>query len=307
MTRSKKGSCLSTTRGIMPLGLFLLVTTLILGGCGQLFFRRNPELSLLAPDLSGEAANPAWTPDGMTLYFTAAHGGGQLRATHSDGTAERLVLDGKYGSCCVSPDGATLALVAATSGNSRIGGALLQLDTLGHILDTLSLTDENVSCVRFGNSSDTLYYLANDSVFRLELGSGLRDLVLTRHFGYEQDFDVWRDTLLALPGIVYHILSGRVDSVTPMRQPRFSPTDPNVLLGVLGSDQFKHDMALVDRSSGSVTHLDASPHYSCDIMDPCWSPDGKSIVMSAAEVVMDGGWPDNAQMAGRYDLWELIR
>ncbi len=293
-----------------PWWLLLLLSSLALAGCGELFFRRNPGLSLLDPGMSGEAANPTWTPDGRTLYFTAAdysiEGGGQLRAIRSDGTGGRLVLDGKYGSCCISPDGTKLALVVATSRNKAIGGALLWLDTLGHILDTLSPPEDTVSCVRFGDSNDTLYYLVDDSIFRLELSSGVREAVVTGNFGYKQDFDVSGDSLIALPGAVYHFRNGRTVSMPTLLQPRFCPKDPTLVLGVMSTlEPYLDDLVLVNLISGSVTHLDARPYYSSDIIDPVWFPDGGKMVFSSANLISAGF--GGGQTTGTYRLWVLER
>jgi Tol biopolymer transport system component len=310
MTRLKARLCFSATLGSMPLGLLMLVTVLTLNGCGELFFRRNPDLKLFRQDSSGAAFDPVWTPGGGSLRFLLAERfageGGQLRAIRPDGSDERLVRDGVYGSLSISPAGARLALVAVTTGSRNIGGVLLLLDTLGTVLDTLSSPEDNVTFVRYSRSNETLYcYINNKGVFRLDMGSRGMDMIVSANLYDWQDFDTWGDTLLALPGMVYHLLSGRTDSMLVLRQPRFCPYDPTVLLGVQGTNQFLDDLVLVDRGTGSVTHLGANPYYSCDIMDPCWSPDGKSILMSAAELVSAGF--GGGQVAGTYNLWVLRR
>jgi hypothetical protein len=290
----------------MSPGRFLLVTVLVLSGCGETFFKRNPSLIQLwqFPPGSFWCSSPAWSPDGGKVYFI---GGGfsQLRVVNSDGSDERLLFDSSFSSVCVSPDGTRLVV---TAGDPVAGGGLVWLDFDGGILDTFSLSGSAIAAVRCGKSSETLYCeIYGKGIFRLDMGSRRMDTIMLASLLYADDFDVSGDTLLATPGIVYHMLSGKTDSVPVLRQPRFCPSDPNVLLGVLGTGEFKNDVALVDRTSGSVTHLDAKPFYSCDIMDPCLSPDGTKLVMAASEVVWFGEWPDNGQDAVDYNIWEMER
>lgn len=291
-----------------PLGFLLFVAMFALTSSGcQLFFKRNPDLRLLR-QVGEPSFGPAWSPDGKTIYFVAADssstilGGGQIMAMSPADSGERLLLDGQYGSVCVSHDGTRLAVTAGIRG---VGGGVLLSDASGRLLDTLLLPGGDVVSVRFGTSDDTLYCRSDTGVFRLALASQKVDTVILTHFQTLQDFDVYGDSLLALPGKVYNMLSGRTDSMLTLRQPRFCPSDPTVLLGVAGTGDYLNDLVLVDRKSGSVTHFDASPYYSCDIMDPCWSPDGKSILVSAAELISAGFL--GGQMPGTYNLWEFQR
>lgn len=303
MTRPPTRPCFSTTHGRAFLGLLTLVTVLALNGCA-LFFKRNPNLRLFRQNSSGAAFDPVWTPGGGSLLFLLAQNfagdGGQLMAARPDGSGERLVRAGVYGSLSISPDGARLALVAVTTGSKNIGGLLLLLDTLGNVLDTLAPPEDTVAFVRYSGSSETLYcYISNRGVFRMDIGTRRMDMIVSASL-FGEDFDVWGDTLLALPGVVYHMPSGRTDSMLVLRQPRFCPYDATVLMGVRGTD-----LVLVDRGSGSVTHLSANPYYSCDIRDPRWSPDGKNILMSVAELLSTGFL--GGQIPGPYNLWVLRR
>ncbi|MCH7761609.1 PD40 domain-containing protein, partial [candidate division TA06 bacterium] len=83
-------------------------------------FERNLNLVFLAGDQNNPASsymNPVWSPDGQVIYFlqdTGPHGGvvdgGHLRLVNVDGSNDRLILTGPFGTLAVSPDGERLAL-----------------------------------------------------------------------------------------------------------------------------------------------------------------------------------------------------
>ena len=66
-------------------------------------------------------------------------------------------------------------------------------------------------------------------------------------------------------------------------QPRFDSRDPHTILSTLLGRYWTDDLVLLDRKTGAMTRLNAGPFYYCSIIDPCWSPDGRDVVMSAAE------------------------
>jgi hypothetical protein len=233
----------------------------------------------------------------------------RLEAMRPDGSGERLLLDGNFGSISVSPDGARLAVVSLVTASKYLGGSLLLVDTSGQVLDTLSPVGDTVVCARYGTSSRSLfYYVLDTGVFKLDLETRRLDTVLLTRIRYRQDFDVWDDSLVLLPGKVYHILSEGVDTMSVVLwQPRFCPSNPYVVAGApMGRDGFLDELVLVDRTTGSVTDLDARPYSGCDITYPNWSPDGRKIVMAAAPLI-PGGFLDPVPMIGRYDLWVLRR
>jgi hypothetical protein len=313
MARLRKRLCLSTTQGVMALGSLLLVAVLILSGCTPPF-RRNPNLTLLRQRTSSSVYCPVWSPDGQLIYFLLqTHSGydeAQLRVIRPDGLGERLVLDGGFGSMCISPDGARLAVVSLVTAAKDLGGTLLLVDTSGQVLDTLSAVGDTVVSARFGSSGRSLYYyLRGRGVLKLDLETRQVDTVLLAYIYPSQDFDVWNDSLLLMPSEVCHIMSGRADTLpVVLWQPRFCPANPTIVSGALMSSPYDYldELVLVNRTSDSVTHLDARAYSECEITDPNWSPDGKSIVMAAAPWI-SGGFLDPVLMLGGYNLWVLKR
>jgi hypothetical protein len=220
-----------------------------------------------------------------------------------------LLRVGDFGSVTTSPDGATLVVVALMTASRYLGGRLLLIDTSGNILDTLTSPRDTILCSRFGKSSGTLYYYAIDrGIFKMDLGSGHVDTLLSIGLDYRQSFDILDDTLVLLPARVYHLPSKKVDTlpVGPW-QPRACLFDEKLVSGVVeAADDHSYlgDMVLVDRDDKSVTHLDARPFAQCDIVEPSWSPDGKYIATATAKLI-PGGFLDPTPMVGRYDIWKL--
>jgi Tol biopolymer transport system component len=299
----------ASTRVAWKWSQHLLAALLVFCACGGLFFRRNDDLRLLQPSTGYSVLYPTWSPDGKSIYVLlderALPSGGQLWTIRPDGSGERLLLRGLFGSLAISPNGTRLAIVAVTTGARYIGGLLLLVDTSGTVLDTLSSPSDIVSSVHFGGTNDTLYYSVNErGIFRLDLRSGKSDTVSLVSLNYRQDFDVSGDSLLALPGAVCQIPSGRRDSLPLLWQPRFNPSDPSIVLGALeGSSGFLSDLVSVDRNSGSVMSLRANPYYDSDIMNPCWSPNARKVALSAEEVVHP--LFDIPERVGQYRLWIL--
>jgi Tol biopolymer transport system component len=191
-----------------------------------------------------------------------------------------------------------------------LGGTLLLADTSGQVLDTLSPVGDTVVSARFGSSGQSLYYyLRGRGVLKLDLETRQLDTVLLTYISPSQDFDVWDDSLLLLPGEVCHVLSGRADTLPAVLwQPRFCPSNPSLVSGALMSSpgDFLDELVLVNRTSDSATDLDARPYSDCEITYPNWSPDGKNIVMATAPLI-PGGFLDPVPMVGKYNLWVLKR
>ena len=72
----------------------------------------------------GTEGEPAWTPDGARIVYTAAPktGSPQLASIRTDGTDNRVLTTSASGnrSAVVSPDGASIAFVSARDGSSKI-------------------------------------------------------------------------------------------------------------------------------------------------------------------------------------------
>jgi hypothetical protein len=294
--------------------VFVIASLLALSGCEGLFFRRNPDLVCISPSDSFEAQSPAWAPDGRIIYFIQqtdhmTPGRGQIRAVRSDGSCDHLVLDGIFSIVCVSPDGSKLAAVAI-SGIRESGGRLLLFDTSGRDVDTLTPASEAVTAAQFGLMNDEVYYLAPGSggELRVNVTSHKVDTVFRKTswngLVLYPELDVWKDSLVLYPQGMGNLYTSTEESLPlDLSEPRFDRDDPDTILSPILTD-WARDLVLIDRKTGSQTHLNANPFYVSDIIDPCWSPDGRSIVMAAAEVqyfVMGG------TVALPHELWILRR
>lgn len=289
-------------RRCFPLRLLaMMAALLLLCECRDLFFRRNADLRLVRQAQTGHILSPVWARDGTTLFFLFAQwdaGGGELRRVSSDGSGERLLLEGEYVSVSPSPDGHTLAVSSGTT---------LLVDTSGSVLDTLASLGSNITQVRFGGTADTLYCTSDSrGILRFDLHTRAVDTASPTRLSWEQEFDVSGDSLLSLPGQVHHLSSGKTDTLaTYFWQSRFCPCDPAILLGgVRDANGFQADLVLLDRRTNSAAHVGANPYSYADIIDPCWSPDGKRVAFAAAKV-FGGGLPGEVPRATVFDLWVL--
>jgi hypothetical protein len=209
-----------------------------------------------------------------------------------------LLLEGEYVSVSPSPNGTTLAISSGTP---------LLIDASGAVLDTLTSLGNDITQVRFGGTADKLYCSSNSrGILSFDLRTRALDAVSSTRLNWEQEFDVFGDSLLSLPGQVCHLSSGKTDTLaTVFWQSRFSPCDPAVLLGgVRDANGFQPDLVLLDRRTNSATHVGANPYSYVDIIDPCWSPDGKRVAFAAAKV-FGGGLPGEVPRATVFDLWVL--
>lgn len=277
--------------------LFALVVVAATVGCGGLFFKRNPNLTLLQTSVSGNAHNPVWSPDGL-IYYTIEGNVGQIRAIRPDGSGDRPVISGAFGNLSVSPNGSRLA---ATTGFASTGRLLL-IDTSGVVLDTLTLPDVPVVSARFGDTEDRLYYFVfNRGIYRIDLASHHLDTILVQGSISTPilDFDVWDDSLLAVTGRIYDLKRAISDTMPALLWSRFRPSDPSRVLGVPRTGSY--DLVEVNLSTGAVTPMNALPFWSSEITSASWSRDGKVIVLSAAPFVND--W--ETKRPGTFQLWLL--
>ena len=122
-------------------------------------------LRRLTTDL-GTEGEPAWTPDGMRIIYTASSKAGlpQLASIRPDGTDNRvLTTAGGNRSADVSPDGSTIAFVSTRDGNAKI--YLMALDGSGQRRLTTKGSDRE---------SNPRYLPNGDLLFATEKGGGSR-------------------------------------------------------------------------------------------------------------------------------------
>ena len=147
--------------------LWFLILCYILGGCWcnpfEPKFKRNPNLRLLVSANLRDCFNPVFPPDGKKIYYLRTseykhffNDGGQLRCVNSDGSDDRLILDGEFGSLAISPNGDKLAVTIDAS--CYYGGKIGIVDTLGENLETLNTSNDSILSIEFSSDGQHLYY-----------------------------------------------------------------------------------------------------------------------------------------------------
>jgi len=115
---------------------------------------RNPRRLTTDPGNEGE---PAWTPDGSRIVYTATPKGGQpqLHELRPDGNPPRALTAGAGGnqSAAASADGRTLAFVSTRDGNQEI----YLMPAEGGEARRVTRTDQRESHPRFLPSGDLLF------------------------------------------------------------------------------------------------------------------------------------------------------
>ena len=115
---------------------------------------RNPRRLTTDPGNEGE---PAWTPDGSRIVYTATPEGGQpqLYALRPDGKPSQALTTGPGGnhSAAVSADGRTLAFVSTRDGNQEI--YLMPVE--GGEARRVTRTEQRESHPRFLPNGDLLF------------------------------------------------------------------------------------------------------------------------------------------------------
>ncbi|MBS4014871.1 MAG: PD40 domain-containing protein, partial [Candidatus Latescibacteria bacterium] len=280
--------------------LVLIVILMNLGCDWPIFFRRNSNLKLLISKEGYSAFNPVWTPDGNKIYYLMVQQegyiesyGGQLRVINIDGSNDRLVLDGTFGSLAITQDCSKLSL---TCGNIKEGGSLILTDTLGNILDTLSAYPQKVCDVEFNRTGNTAYYFAyNEGFFKVNFETGMADTVLP--WDIINGFDVWDDSLIIFGGKLYNLINRNITDYFHLRiyqHAQFLPFSANQIISATRDKAYISNLELE-----KYEELDVCPYWNSYISFPYWSPDGEKIVFSASKMKGDPNRPTN------HELWIL--
>ena len=130
----------------------------------------------------GAESDPAWTPDGTRIVYTAGAGArSQIAMIGADGTGGRTLTSAARGnhSPVVAPDGKSIAFVSGRDGNAEV----YQMDLDGANQRRLTTTRENESLPRFLPGGDLVYVMDGDGagavIARYAAGAPIR-LVTTR-------------------------------------------------------------------------------------------------------------------------------
>lgn len=116
----------------------------------------------------GTEGEPAWTPDGTRIVYTASPRTGlpQLASIRADGTDNRALTTPKGGnhSADVSPDGSTVAFVSTRDGNSKI--YLMAIDGSGQ--GRITKGSDRESTPRFLPNGDLIFSIQKGGGSRLQ-------------------------------------------------------------------------------------------------------------------------------------------
>jgi WD40-like Beta Propeller Repeat len=273
-----------------------------------LFFKRNSNLKLLLAKDGYSMFNPAWSPDGKMIYYLmlnlSIYGGGyidgyggQLRAIDIDGSNDKLILDGTFGSLAISPSGSKLAL---TCGNISGGGDLIIVDTSGNILDTLVGQQRKVVDVEFNEKESAVYYFVlNEGFFKMNMASLIEDTVFLLRSETRVDLDIWKDSLLIFSNKLLDLLNDSLRVIDPIllsSDPQFSPFCAETIV----SAQYD-EFIITDLKNNKEKDLNALPYWASFACFPYWSPDGEKIVFSASKM-RTGDLPSRPTY---FELWIL--
>lgn len=279
-------------------------------------FERNPNLRLLVSYHLRDCYNPVFSPDGERIYYlrTREYGsffyeGGQLRCINIDGTNDKLILDGNYGTLAISSIGDKLALTI-DAGYYK-GGRIGIVDTSGANFELLDTSSDSIIRVEFSQDCSSLFFCDHHSkYFKINLdGTSETELFESQANEGIYGFDVSNDDKLIvfsdfigdkLRAFIYSIDDGSKSELVGViaRQPQFSPINKDIIL--YGPTNYSMDgFREINIQTGSITNLDSRTfEYSCSEF-PYWSWDGKKIVFAGSELSGDPLGPED------YEIWLL--
>jgi|GEM_PF-3426581 len=235
-------------------------------------FRRNPQLRLLRSERIGSGSSlshPVVGPDGLQVYYLRSSQPTNIgcfvgilwRAGLNDTSAVQVLPD-TFGSMAISPDGRLMVLGNYSEGPGR---RLVTVDLDTWAVETIpSAQNIDARDVEFSRAVGGRVYYSNSKtgLHRIDVDGSNEVLVDTTVRGY---FDLTSS-----------------DSVVQARfsKPRVHPGGRYVACMVSSTDP---DIALIDLTTAATTLLTANPYRTADMEFPYWTPDGQSLVFSAAE------------------------
>jgi Tol biopolymer transport system component len=297
------------------LGFMLL--SYFFGGCGcnpcEPEFERNPQLRRLVSYHLRDCYNPVFSLDGERIYYlrTREYGsfffeGGQLRCINIDGTNDRLILDGNYGTLAISSNGEKLALTI-DAGYYK-GGRIGIVDTSGANFELLDTSSDSIIRVEFSQDCSSLFFCDHHSKYsRINLdGTSETELFESQANEGTYGFDVSNEDKLIvfsdfiereLRSFIYSLNdSSKSELVTHVGGPQFSPINRDIIL-YCPTNYSMDGFRKINIQTGAITNLDSRTYkYSCSKF-PYWSWDGKKIVFAGSELSGDPLGPED------YEIW----
>jgi Tol biopolymer transport system component len=221
--------------------------------------------------------NPIWHPSGEWIYYLVMpipdppegpqpSFTGSIWRVNTNGTDERMILDGHFSCLALSHVGNKVAFIKGSYPihTGENDNKIIIADTSGVILDTIQTTGENIYWIKFCNNDSKIYYSStfdSDSFgyFRINLdGTEEEHLSIQPQFSY---FDLFSDNSLYINS----------------NPPSLHPQNPNYV--VFSDYRNKLDLILKNLSTGAIDSLMAAPYGTPVYIDlPHWSPDGQKVI-----------------------------
>ncbi|MDH5683493.1 MAG: hypothetical protein OEZ20_03405 [candidate division WOR-3 bacterium] len=234
------------------------------------------------------AFNPVFSPDGSKIFYLLADignsvkNGGHLRVINIEGSVDRLLLDGIFGSLAISPDGEKLIL---TTGDIFYDtSSIIIVDTSGVMVDTLQI-EVSIKDVEFGKDINEIYYFRNGlGFYKYSFIDSSENLVLELNESFDelQGFDIKDDSLLFFKGILYFLAGDSSKNFLQIFWSKFSPQSSKLLVGTTSWAFYTTgDLYLLRIDTNTHEELKAIPYSHSTIVQPDWSPCGEKIVFAA--------------------------
>jgi Tol biopolymer transport system component len=272
------------TKLVFRVLLFVIVAIVTIGGQCVGKMKPNPERKLVLSKNGYYLFNPVFHLNNEWIYYLAIPDTGQTYQTYepqfsgsiwrvnTDGTNDRIVLDGHYALLTISHNGEKLAFIKGSYPwpNDENDDKIIIADTSGIIIDTIQITGgETVSWIKFGRNDDKIYYsttIAPDTTgyFSINLEGVGEELLFSRFdpYGLYYYFDLFANNSLYIHCRV---------------APALHPQNPNYV--VFSDDYRRADLVLQNLGTEEVDSLIAAPYGTPVYIDlPSWSPDGDRVI-----------------------------
>jgi len=288
--------------------LIILIWFLISSKCFRCFeffeFERNPDLQFLAGDTlhhSIHLTNPVVSPDGKIVYYLCAPGDsawgneaielacGAIYAIDIENKHKKLILNGKYKSLTISPDGKKIA-VHLLKGPYPVPfpeSLILVINLKNLEIDTYSAVSKRINDLEFSPvDTNYLYYSCGyfyKRIYRLNLSNGATELIMSNLKG---GFDIFKNGEIYTNDPLFDWL-------------QINPLNENYIIGHNGGSNVFDTIIMMRRiSDGKIIYFEHSAFHPYLTLigrgwlgQPYWFPDGNTVVFSYSLPMDPGGEP----------------